>query len=351
MHDLRFGDRNKFALLGFIFGTLLALFANPLITPSVQISELVFDEQHAWTLELEFFDGSNNTKIDSMYLSGSQGKFMLPASLIPAGTGGMTVLHGSEITPDPGISYDGDSLILGYFFQLDERKDVLIFGKVPGAVISPPRIGQSLARMTRFVFVRDASPTLGKANDTAGACATMRGRVVDAQGRPVELVRFELDFPFVTETDGTYSTRLLARPGRWQQILYHHGPAFSFCQIQTLQYDLAPDTSIDRDIHLLGPLASLLALPEEFSTALLSIFPDPVVQGTAPQYQTALPIRAKRFELSVIDIQGRYVGGQILTQSSGTVDVHSGLRCGVYVALIHANGKSFGAARFLVVRS
>ena len=57
-----------FALLSISF-----LSANPIVTPGVALSELKFNDNGKWIMELQYFYTSSNIPIDSIWIKSSSG--------------------------------------------------------------------------------------------------------------------------------------------------------------------------------------------------------------------------------------------------------------------------------------
>lgn len=209
-------------------GICSLLWPNPIDnTPITKFSELVFDDNNNWTMEILFPFGYRTEATDSIILKVSATSAKLRTTYNSETKIGILTLDSLSIPLT--INREGDTLMLltySNFFGNRVRVDALIFGDVPGASVGQPVSGYSIMRNTWQEHFNDItvdcltqSPSLGAINDTLGLSATLRGHIYDMNNNPVTRLKefpvspiyFELHAPLYLTGDGAYSTQIFRR--------------------------------------------------------------------------------------------------------------------------------------------
>lgn len=331
-----------FTLLILIFG--LHIYANPIALPTIEISEVYFDEFDSWKLELAYFEANQEEfKIDSIFISSSHGKIKLPPYEFVDNIG-LWVITKDSIDSNFSIKRYTDTIKIVYYIDESPFEDSLIYGSHPGAFIEYPKEGQSISRYGRS-FVKDKSPTIGTFNDTIGMCGTLSGRILDWNSEPVEGYSFQLDFDFDTSIDGEYQARVLAKSTAFSMIFYRSGYARKSASISEISYTLEPDSAIELDIYLLDSLETGIS-KMEFDYQPVKIFPNPVSNHEKIHVSTDLPINASEIWLEVVDINGRLVGKERIIQQEKWIE--SPAISGIYIISIWNENQRLTSGRILV---
>ncbi|MFA5417571.1 MAG: T9SS type A sorting domain-containing protein [Bacteroidales bacterium] len=308
-----------------IFGLLLfmSVLANPIVLPTVDICELSFDETGHWVVELWYdYINEQDYPIDSIFLISRTDTVKLPDYTFE-GENGFIVLWQDSLNSEFNINPSGDSItVLSYMYSY-EYYDVLVFGESSGAVISSPRLGQSLCRYIGD-YVKDKSPTIGEPNDTTGMCGTVKGTVYDLNNEPVANLPFVLEYSlgYQCETDeyGIFTTRVLSKPNTLNHFSYTVDNHLRFMPIEDIAYVMEPDSIVFRDIHMLDSL--LTDVDQQSATSFpVKLYPNPLTQHDRLNYEIDLPVKTANCRIEIYTVSGQMVVSQEITQSNGQIDL------------------------------
>ena len=326
-----------------LFG--LSIYANPIALPTVEISELWFDDYDNWILELGYYGvNQNEFTVDSIFLHSSSGTVKLP-SYIFSGNNGVLVITNDSLDSDFIIKRLGDTIKIVSYIIAESFEDCLIYGNIPGASINCPRVGQSISKYGRY-FVKDKSPTIGALNDTLGICGTLRGIIYDKYAEPVQNRSFQLDFNFETSNNGEYVARVYSKPSTFDQVKYNTGHAIRLASISEISFIMEPDSIIEVDIHLLDTLFSgindLLLNDDP-----VKIYPNPVSVNERIHISIDLPVISSDVWLEVVDINGRLVRKEEINQQDHSVV--SPAKRGFYFVSVWIDTQMISSGRILVI--
>ncbi len=299
---------------------LIRVLANPIATPTIEISELYFDDAGQWILEL-WYDNIDEEEfpIDSIFLISSTDTVKL-LNYTFYGINGLIVLRQDSLNSELNINPFGDSLSVVYYMPYFNYYDVLVFGESNGAVISSPRCGQSLSKYM-WNFSKDKSPTIGEINDTTGMCGTLSGVVYNLYDEPVADQTFMLNGGTQFDTDGfgNYTLRMISKPMSFDWI-YYQSDHFLSVDIEEIAFVMEPDSSVFRDIHLLDSLLTDVdQIPATDSP--LKLFPNPLSHSDRLNYEIDLPVKTAKCRIDIYTIVGQLIVSQDLTQASGQIEL------------------------------
>lgn len=325
-----------------LFG--LSIHANPIALPTIEISELYFDDFDNWILELGYYEvDQNEFTVDSIFIYSSLGNIKLPSYEF-TGNAGVLVITKDSFDGDLIIQRFADVIKVVSYINAEPFADSLIYGNLPGALINFPREGQSISKYGRC-FVKDKSPTIGAVNDTIGMCGTLRGIVYDWNSEPVQNCSFYLDFDFDTSEDGAYLASVLAKPSQFNMIFYRSGYAKKSASISEISYTLEPDSIIELDIHLLDSLVAGIS-DIMFNDNPVKIYPNPVSINERIQINIDLPVIAANFWVKVFDINGRLVRNERINRQENGIE--SPAKNGYYIVSVWSADQMISSRRILV---
>ena len=263
----------KFLLLVIILITVrISSYANPIDdSPIVRFSELVFDSNNNWKMELLFSFPQNNTNIDSIVLKVSDTESKLKATY-PDGTQ-IAIITADSLTVPLTIHRDGDKIdIYTYSFNYNGliRKDSIIFGNYPGATVGSPVNGYSILRYTSRlastnylnIDILTKRASLGVLNDTTGESGILKGHIYDNNNKPIKgyLNPYAgkgiviLEAPIKFNQDGTYTTPIFNtfyNPGCLTIQIVDFIGFEDTLEIEPIELkNIHPDTAVVQDIHL-----------------------------------------------------------------------------------------------------
>ena len=106
--QLKINDVKKIYILFFLLTLALTINANPIPIPTIEISELCFDESGKWKLELEYFYiNPDGYTFDSIFIFSSMDTAKV-ADFLLTGQIGQFVLTADSLTADFRINRLGD---------------------------------------------------------------------------------------------------------------------------------------------------------------------------------------------------------------------------------------------------
>lgn len=331
-----------FSLVILFFG--LRIFGNPIALPTIEISEIYFDEIDNWKLELGFFEiNQEEFRIDSIFISSSYSRIKLPPFAF-AGNTGVLVITNDSLDSNLSIERFADTIKVIYYIQESLFEDSLIYGNHPEAFIGYPLEGQSISRYGRY-FVKDKTPTIGTTNDTIGMCGTLSGVLYDRNFEPVKDCSFRLDFDFITSIDGEYQARVLSKPSTFKMIYYRSGYAQKSASISDILYTMEPDSVIVLDIYLLDSLETAIT-KRAIDHSPVKIFPNPVSNHQRIHISTDLPFNASDIWLEVVDLSGRLIRKEKIVQHENSIEAP--INSGIYIVSIWNKDQRISTDRILV---
>jgi hypothetical protein len=325
---------NKYAalltilLLGFQYN----IFPNPIDgTPCAKFSELTFDANNKWTMELYFYPRANsNSLIDSIIIeaSGIQAKLLIK----PGKYAETAVINTDSLSKALNINCSGDKIIINTYSTMSPlggssvRKDSIIFGNYPEATVDKPSAGYSIARVNLSEFDHTFSidcltkkTSLGAVNDTLNLTATLRGHIYDMNKKVITKLKqyyyFALEAPIKILGDGTYTTRIfqtLITPDHIaQRMEYFEGYV---CPVQIEPFELNnihPDTVYIRDIILKEDNIALTGVknniaPESEELTVIN-YPNPFNSSTNFFIKVPDRMKNKSGDIKIYNINGQII--------------------------------------------
>jgi hypothetical protein len=302
-------------------------------TPVAKFSELVFDSNNKWSMEL-FFPYTEMTAVDSILLKTSTGEAKIILS--SSGWNNLFVIDVDSLSATLIINRDGDSIRITtystYYNVKSNRDDYLIFGNYPGATVSSITAGfSSICRINSWgIDCLAKISSLGIINNSDSLSATMNGHLYDMNNKPVTHLKpgyyFQLETPLTIYSDGTYSTRVFRRfPTIMKDYLDAIMPNISALSdtthIQPFDLnDIHPDTVVVQDIHLKSNKYIITSIEEneplrseEFT---LINYPNPFNLSTNFFVKIPDRMKGKAATINIYDANGQLV--RVITVNEST---------------------------------
>jgi hypothetical protein len=297
----------------------LKLIANPIALPTIEISELFFDNSNNWKLELAYYgDNQNGLTIDSIYIYSTTDTVKLP-NYIFSGYMEIFVITKDSLDADFQIKRQGDTIKVVSYCMEQQFEDVLIFGKCQGACINYPREGQSISKYWMY-FVKDNSPSIGGSNDTTGMCGTIKGIIYDKYLTPVSQKKFQIDYQFETSENGEYSTRVYSKPttlNRLNQVIGQY--TTRSVSITEINYVMEPDSVIEIDIYLLDTLSSGFN-DLTLNNIPIKIYPNPASERDKLTVEIDLPVKTSDIWIEIKSIDGKLIKKEKVTNTKSQIN-------------------------------
>ena len=335
---------------------------------SLNISELYFDENGKWEMELyyeiliptcEKLGTDQNTSeifLDSACLSSAAGRERLKFTNYFS-SGRYSIITEDSLMHGLSIDNQGDSLCLvSYFNYYGEKritKSILIFGDHRGSNLSILKPGQSYMHIGDDKYCKTNIPTLGHINNSnLGTFGFLKGRIFDKDNNPVAgdtsgfgTNSFYYDFWLKIDSFGNYTAKVYSRIDTICKLTYFDQVSHaSMINIIPVPFDLDPDSVLFTDIHLLGELISTDKSTEKYEE--INIYPNPVKE------KITFSINKKiTGNILIISTKGELVQNlQINAQESVTWQIPQNLENGIYIYKMISSGNRVREGKFVLLK-
>ena len=321
------------------------LFANPIIAPSIEFSELSFDNKGDWTIELAYYAMYPGAEISKVVLSSSTDSVVI-TDLIFSEVEGVFVYRKNSFTTPFHINPMGDSLTVKYYwFDFPAYPEILIFGNYKNAQVTSPKVGQSICGLW-YTYVKDNTPTLGVLNDDTGIYGTLTGVVYDKYSMPVTNRRLSFGYPVITSGNGSYSTRVLAQRNSFDELFYSIAENIptKYVKLDPVSYSMEPDSVIIRDIHLAGDLET--GINEVPESNIFRLYPNPLNNTDQLHYEIDLPVKTAVCSLELLTVDGKLLLNKAIPESKGEIEMPP--VNGLVVVNLRMDNKIIATSRIIV---
>ena len=319
----------------FLFAFHITLFSNPVdITPLTRFSELIFQNDNDWTIELEFPYYYENWAVrDSIVIETSDSKAKVNANLgIESPIG---IITQKDLSDTLSINKNGDIIKISTYSYGEGivRIDEILFGDYPNSSVGKPSSNFSIMRIIWEEYYNETildylteHPSLGEVNDTTGRSGVMKGYIYDTNNNPVTKLRefpaspcyFQLHAPIEISADGSYTTKIFRR-FLSEKINFLTVKLVSFygwaqtVNVDTFQLDnIHPDTTVILDLHLLDDYYIETAVEKDNPKLEKNMFhlinyPNPFNSSTNFMIQIPEKYNRNNFQIIIYDSNGRFV--------------------------------------------
>jgi hypothetical protein len=336
----------------------LSIKSNPIYSiPNIQINKFFFDSTGNWVIELYYynFDTFRGSIPDTAWLGSLSGKAKLIKNIVINGEKGFVVVRKDSLSSNLTINKDNDSIALtftdknGYAVN---NIDYLIYGNSLHSYIQTPKKGQSIAKLQGFYSICKFQK-LGIYDDTLGMCGSLFGHVYDRNNKLFtgnHDQNFVLDNSFKIKQDGSYSVRVYSYIHKLKYISYNvHGPWF-YSNIGLLEFNMEPDSVIERDIYLCDTILSGNKILGNFEDEIINVWPNPVKGKLEFKYEIGLPVVSIQCSLHIIDMKGNKIRTYHVKDNKGSIQVPSGMKNGIYLVQLSVNNKNYFSKKIIIYR-
>ncbi|MGE5497204.1 MAG: T9SS type A sorting domain-containing protein [Syntrophothermus sp.] len=322
--------------LFFIFllsGIAVFIRANPIDdTPVMKFSELVFDGQNKWEIELLFPFTRYYNRIDSILIKSARTTAKLRITLLPDKK--IYVISQDSLYSQLTINPLGDTITIETYSQVITRlrTDKTVFGDYPGSTVSAPKPGWSICKdqintAGPHTYL-SPKPTIGSVNTPEAIAQKIKGKIFDINGHPVtgfktaysDSIFLCLHLPFIIDKDGTYTTKFL--PHVYQPDSVRVDYLLIIWQYSSFLYDwqytepfyityINADTVLTRDIRLKSSKYAITGVsgrpegPE--SEVILINYPNPFNSSTNFFVKFPGGMKERGGEIKVYNASGEHV--------------------------------------------
>lgn len=352
----------KFLLVIIALTIISFLRANPLPSTSVALSEIYFDTNGKWVIELQYSDARQDIyPIDSIWIKSASGISKVKRFNI-VGSDGLIVIRNDSLMSNLVINPKGDFVEISYFLHSYFHKrtnDPVIFGNFLNASLNSPRTGQSIACAPFYfgyygLYGIDISPTIGAMNDTIGMLGTLKGHIYDKNDQLLSVTsghfsNGESNIEFYPKPDGSYSIRFYSRKYHISQLIYKKSNTWSSFNIEPFDFSLVPDSVVVIDIHILDTLNVGIKEIVRNPKSLFKIYPNPI-RELSFSYEIEIPVKSSNCYVEIVDMNGQKIERYSVIENKGKIDLPSGIKNGIYTLLLFANNRKYSSSKLLIAR-
>jgi hypothetical protein len=334
------------------------LFSN-VAPPQAHISEILFDSQGHWTIELSFLN-YDLFLIDSMRVETSSGSSRITGFSLSPGGGfpyfcdSIALITSANLQNPLNINPVNDYIrVISYNYGLATIDSVSI-GSFPGSYINYLLPGQSVAKVIAVLsmgtspsFCLDNSPEPGVCGDTIGTLGTLSGSVYDTNGSVFTtgfiVIGNVQNLTANLNPDGTYSQRVFARAYPMNSIEHWWHDSISWYvkvySIEPVAPWVEPGTSVTCDIHTKALISSTREKKSNDNSII--VYPNPFTQEVSFYLDNALKNGSAPVKIEVFDPHGATVFVSPVNQNKERIQWSPGnsLPAGYYVYRITLNGQ------------
>ena len=350
-------------LLLFIFAltSLTISKANPIASPSIAISELAFDSDGKWVIELQGFDFYPNFHLDSIFIESSTGISKLKRFSFD-GISNIVLVRNDSLLYKLTINQAGDSLKLHYYFNSVDfsiYRQALVYGNFKTALFYSPKIGQTLAGVPDFkyssIYSIDKSPTIGLENDSVGMCGTIKGYIYDKNNQLVtgnDYVFIDLKgWDFNTTENGSYSRRIFSNKNHISNLSVYFRPKPKWFNVKIFPVDVSiqPDSMVTVDIHLLESLVTGIDEIKSEQEYVFQVSPNPI-KDLSFNYGISIPVKSSNSYIELIGLNGQRIAKFSITEDRGRINLPPNTVNGLYTLRLFVNNKNYAASKIVIAK-
>ena len=344
-----------------LFFIIVILRANPLPSPSVDISEIYFDDNGKWVIELMYSDAQQDRlPIDSIWIKTSSGISEIRRFKITSSTGLIIVRNDSLLSTLAINPLEGSVQIVYTVGAYKTSGKTIIYGNLINSTINSPQKGQSIAGVPPYfqytgLYSIDKSPTIGTMNDTIGMCGIIKGRIYDKNNQLLSVTSGWFDNPetdiyIYPKADGFYSTRLYSKKNHLEKLFFYTSQSEGFfVNISPIDVSMQPDSVVSVDIHLLDQLNVGITEINTGSESIIKIFPNPV-KGLTLNYEIGIPVNSTRCYIDMVNLNGQKICRFSITENQGKISLPSTIENGAYFINLYANNRNYGSSKIIISR-
>jgi len=336
--------------------------ANPLVPPNCFVlSELSFDSEGKWEIELNFLDDSfYYWGTGDIYISSNSGWTNLKSLNLNSIKEKMILrINNDSLQSNLSINPLGDCVSIGYSSAYSLTPP-LTFGNLVTATVRTPRFGESIALYGfdyhydfDFDYSIDKSPSIGYENDSTGMCGTIRGKIYD----PYNLLPANAwlagngIIDFKPEVNGNYSARITSSKHSIDKLYYFQ----SRSEISTGYYvkispvvvtTTEPDTVVNIDLQIYDIVSSFKSIKSNQEN-IFKIAPNPIKESSF-NYEIAIPVKSSNSYIELFNMSGQMVERHYVTESKGKINLKQKLTAGNYTVRLFVNNKNYSNSKIIV---
>jgi hypothetical protein len=330
-----------------------------IITPKVNISEILIESDSVWSVELFFPDHTDVISFDSIEIETSAGRSKINSySLIDITESGssssyISVITNSSLARPLNVNPHGDFVKIYSYILGSVGYDFIAFGNYPGSFFLNYQKEYSLALTDEGLFSLNRTPSIGERNTDEGTQGTVQGFLLDKNHHPIEntpLLMFGTDVK--TNENGYYSQAILSRTYFIEDTLTAWlNPTQTFI-FEPDTINVIPDSVSEANIILLEYIinSNIIIDPRSDPDVFLN-YPNPFKDVTT--FYLYLPVPdCSTATLQILNNRGQLVVAIPVPVDEMRIalvpDILSSLPAGIYHYTLLVDGKSSGLVNTMV---
>ena len=340
----------------------MQLQANPLPSPPTEffVSELAFDSEGKWVMELNAFH--DHYLLDSIIIKSSSGRVKWNG--LSQDEDGryiyqeMILLRNDSLDSGLNINPNGDYIeITSYNQGYDSINHRLIFGNYADAFVRSPLETESIVWAAGFYCI-DRTPTIGSINDAEGMYGAAKFNIYYPSGELFADTYAALSdenssgFSTVTKnSDGSYSGNLYYCNLSFEKLFLrsYNGQYYDYWSIsQPVAIRMDDPENWDKENSIQIEL-SLFTSVQTINTdeSILKIYPNPI-SGKSFYYETTLPVKSANSRIEISGLNGQIIAHYPISQNKDKITLPSNIVNGVYNVTLIINSKKYIVSKVIV---
>ncbi|MDR2086431.1 MAG: T9SS type A sorting domain-containing protein [Dysgonamonadaceae bacterium] len=385
-------------LFSFVLLLLSIFFCSPLrsnpialMPPEFYASELMFDSDGKWIIELHSYTFDIPEVVDSVRITTSSGSAKWNKPDFGNQEEGywehpdVFILQNDSLDSDLTIHSEGDFVQVTTYYEEGawwgtegkSSSHTFIFGNYTGALVRSPKEGESIAHVpylmtllndytsfyyNKFIYSKqyaiDPTPGIGQLNDENVAGGKLSARIHNLSDQPFSESRLSLKdehyysvIDLALQTDGLYSGDVYACKYYFDKLYPWEWPAtvgwnsgHDYWTINPVEFEIEQDTILTLDIYINRYVDIQTVKPEE---TVLRIISNPITEN-AFTYETTLPVKSSKSIIEIIGLNGQIIAQYPVSENKGKITLPSNIAKGIYHAALTVNRKRYATAKIIV---
>lgn len=314
----------KLIILLICFINFIKVFSNPVDSQKFQISELYFNNNNKWEIELYFEFGCDNIIDSIIFASNSETATIKGLVLEDYFLLDILVFYQDSIDKNFTLNKLGDKLEVNIFYKPPEgfpassgmRSDQILYGDIEGSVVPAPIQSNSIS-LIEFVHEEgywqsnqhclSTNPSIGLKNEREGAIGTIQGKIYNNQNELQSYGSFWIDGLFSPDANGNYSTQVGARFHSYTDLFYelkrNSVNEFKSTDVELVDFLVMPGALIEVDFYLLDHI--LVTLKQKEINNSVKLLPNPTNGNLTISLQSG--IADNIFSIYLTSVDGKVV--------------------------------------------
>lgn len=338
----------KRVIILFCLFSAITLKAN-IVTPSIKIYEVFFDESDDWALEfvVDYSDSEFQFfGVDSIKIETNSGV----ATVLGFDTTNFCVITNQNLSIPLSINKDNDLIVLhAYVFGYWETDSIAI-GEHPNSYLKNIHYGQSIAKYyLDKPFYKTSCPTIGDANNLDCTKGVLQGYFYNNDGEVLNNKHFFINEGYsekvVIDINGFYTANLSSRSYDISSlILYETNDDYVLRYVQPVSFEISENDTVNVDF-----ISIPSSIPEvKTEKHFISIYPNPA-KDHAIFIINSNNIDTSRLHLSIYNMLG-YRVDRIAVETKEVYYNCADLTNGTYISVLSVGNKTITSKKFHVLK-